>query len=99
MGNRIWTEEERKAQSELVIRLMDMEYNDYQNNIIRWNKPLMYEIVETIPKNPQKAEEMIRKFYKEKHMRWEDRDNWFCYSLADKLVMEAGIEPQIMYEE
>lgn len=90
--------EEIEKQSLLVL-LEDEKYKNFYNYIIKKDIGELLIIKKMIIDAPDKAEERIRQFFK----KWKiepdsDRDNWFAYDIADKLVKAAGKEPIIMYE-
>lgn len=99
MGNIIYTADEMREQVELSKKLVDVKYKSFYNRIIVSNKPILLSIMKLIRTDNKKAEEMIRKFFKEKNLDIDGRDNWFCYDIGDKLVKAAGLKPIIRYEE
>ena len=91
--------EEIEKQS-LLVMLEDEKYKNYFNYIIKKDISELLYIKKMIEDEPQIAEERMRRFFK----KWKiepdsDRDNWFAYDLADKLLLAAGKEPIITYEE
>lgn len=91
--------EEIEKQSLLVL-LEDEKYKNFFNYIIQKDIKELYEIKNMINENPQAAEERLRRFFKKWRIEPDsDRDNWFAYDLSDKLMLAAGKEPIIKYED
>lgn len=88
------------ASKELPKKLMDATFNAKDNAWIKRMRKELYKVVELIKTDQQMAEVTLRMLYDKSgyHPHTNEYDNYFCYSLADKLRIEAGLKPIIEYE-
>lgn len=86
---------------DLYRKLIDRRFHGSKNDWIKSKRKELYDVFEAIATkgSNEKADTMLKNLYSEAGFDYVDEDNFFCYTLADKLCENKGIENKKYYEQ
>ena len=96
-----YTPTREDEEKNLLSNLTDRRFHGSKNDWIKKHISELYDVFEAIVTkgNNEKADTMLKNLYSEAGFDYVDEDNFFCYTLADKLCENKGIENKKYYEQ
>lgn len=86
---------------DLCKSLLDRGFLAKYNDWIKKNRSRVYDVFEAITESGPTtvADKMLKDLYNETGLDYIDIDNFFCYTLADKLLEKRGRQNKKIYED